>query len=81
MTEISGFIVRETDKAVAIVQLPLTANMRPLWVPRCKIYGTFKQYQYSPSIQLQGETIRRMGQQADLVVCSKWYNKLFGETV
>ena len=72
MTTISGFIVRETEKAVAFVQLPLTADMAPLWVPRKKIYGTFKQYGYAPSIQLKGEQIRRLGQQADLVVDTEW---------
>lgn len=60
MTTITGYIARETEKAIAIVQRPLTADMRPLWVPRAKIVSLTERDTLSASVQLAGESIRRL---------------------
>lgn len=58
-----GFMVRETEKAVAIVRCGdhAGAAVRALWVPRSKINSMVERDSYSPSIQLEGERVRRLG--------------------
>ncbi len=56
-----GYIVRETEAAVAFVRAPLTADMKPLWVPRKKILTTQEHDLPSASIGLAGESLRRVG--------------------
>lgn len=65
---LSGYIVRETEAAVAFVQLPLTLDMKPLWVPRRKIVAQRETDGYSASVQLKGEAIRRLGVPVDLEI-------------
>lgn len=60
MTTITGYIARETEKAVALVTLPLTADMIPLWVPRAKIVSLQERDALSATVQLAGENIRRL---------------------
>lgn len=57
---LSGFIARETEKAVAFVQRPLTGEMKPLWVPRKKIAQLLESDDLSASVQLAGEDVRRL---------------------
>jgi hypothetical protein len=56
-----GYIVRETEAAVAFVSAPLTAEMKPFWVPRKKIIKMTESDTPSLSIDIEGETYRRMG--------------------
>lgn len=54
-----GYIARETEKAVALVTLPLAQNHKPMWVPRKKIIAMEKTGDES-SVQLAGEGVRRI---------------------
>lgn len=63
-----GYIVRETEAAVAFVRAPLTAQMKPLWVPRKKIQQTEELDLASVSIDIAGESLRRMGTPVNLNV-------------
>jgi hypothetical protein len=65
---LNGYIARQTEAAVAFVQLPLTLGMKPLWIPRSKIISQQETDAYSPSIQLAGEAIRRLGVPVDLEI-------------
>jgi hypothetical protein len=65
---LSGYIVRETDAAVAFVALPIAGEHKPLWVPRSKIVALTETDGYSVSVQLVGEAIRRMGVPVDLEI-------------
>jgi hypothetical protein len=76
MVALFGYIVRETEAAVALVQLPLTLDMRPLWVPRKKIASIEEQDGYSPSVQLKGESIRRLGVPVELEICEEFGKKV-----
>jgi hypothetical protein len=73
---LSGFIVRETEAAVAFVSLPLQADMKPLWLPRKKIASMVEADGYSPSVQLKGEGIRRLGTPVDLEICEEFAKKV-----
>jgi len=57
---LSGFIARETEKAVALVQLPLIGEHKPLWIPRKKIASLTETDDLSSSVQLAGEDVRRL---------------------
>ena len=59
MTTITGYIARETEKAVALVMLPLAGEHAPLWVPRAKIVELVERDTMSANVQLKGEKIRR----------------------
>lgn len=63
-----GYIVRETEAAVAFVRAPLTAQMKPLWVPRKKIQQTEELDLASVSIDIAGESLRRMGTPVNLQI-------------
>jgi len=76
MTTVVGFIVRETEKAVAVVSLPLSLNMSPLWVPLSKIESLDENDGYSPSVQLKGENVRRMGVPVTMTVNQEWADKV-----
>jgi len=57
---LTGYIARETDNAVAYLSLPMSLDMKPLWIPRKKIVSNIERDGYSPSAQLAGEKVRRM---------------------
>lgn len=62
MTVLTGYVVRETEKAVAFVLLgEIAGEVKPLWVPHKKIDNCEELDSYSPSIQIAGESIRRFG--------------------
>lgn len=63
-----GYIVRETEAAVAFVRAPLTAQMKPLWVPRKKILDMTEHDLPSLSVDMAGESFRRMGTPVTLSV-------------
>lgn len=71
-----GYIVRETDAAVAFVRAPLTAQMKPLWVPRSKIESMQEHDLASVSVDMAGEKIRRMGTPVTLAIDSAFLAKV-----
>jgi|TARA_Y100000389_G_C17408072_1_gene489215 hypothetical protein len=73
-----GYIVRETEKAVAFVQEGKFAGVevKALWVPRSKINSMVERDSYSPSIQLAGEKIRRFGIPTDLEIDPAFLEKI-----
>lgn len=60
MTTLSGYIARETEKAVAFVQRPFNGPLKPLWIPRKKIASLTESDDLSSSVQLAGEDVRRL---------------------
>ena len=76
MKTLTGYIARETEKAVAFVQGPLTTDMKPLWIPRKKISNTVETDGYSPSIQLAGEGVRRLGTPVELTVDAEFMARI-----
>lgn len=56
-----GYIVRKTEFAVAFVRPPLSAGMKPLWVPESQIESKTEVDSLSVSIDVFGESLRRMG--------------------
>jgi hypothetical protein len=75
-TQMFGYIVRETEAAVAFVKAPLTAQMKPLWVPRKKI-AFFEELDLpSMSVDIAGESYRRMGTPVHIGVDSAFLAKV-----
>jgi hypothetical protein len=73
---LSGFIARETEAAVAFVQLPLIGEHSPMWIPRKKIVSSVERDEYAPSVQLKGESIRRLATPVNLEVDSVFLNRI-----
>ena len=73
---LSGFIARQTEAAVAFVQLPLDGEKKPLWIPRKKISSLVETDGYSPSVQLAGEGIRRLATPVVVEVDSAFLEKV-----
>lgn len=71
-----GYIVRETEAAVAFVKAPLTAEMKPLWVPRKKISAMQELDLLSVSIDMAGEKYRRMGRPVTIEVDTAFLEKV-----
>lgn len=71
-----GYIVRETEAAVAFVRAPLTAQMKPLWVPRKKIESMQELDLASTSIDIHGESLRRIGTPVNLSVDAAFLQKV-----
>ena len=71
-----GYIVRETEKAVAFVRAPLTAEMKPLWVPRSKILATEELDLLSTTIDIAGESLRRVGTPVNLEIDPSFLEKV-----
>lgn len=71
-----GYIVRETEAAVAFVRAPLTAGMKPLWVPRRKIEAMAEHDLPSASIDMAGESLRRMGTPVTLQIDATFLAKV-----
>ena len=59
MATLSAYIVRETEKAVALCKLPAAGIHKPMWVPKSKIVSMKETDEYSPCFELHGEKIRR----------------------
>lgn len=76
MTKLSGFIARETEKAVAFVTLPLRGEHKPLWIPKKKILERVDLDTGKHSIQLAGEGIRRLAAPVELTVDTSWIEKV-----
>jgi hypothetical protein len=75
-TTIETFIVRETEKAVAVVSTPVTGPKKPMWVPRAKISEIIETDGYSPSIQLAGEKVRRLAIPALVTINSSFLTEI-----
>jgi hypothetical protein len=71
-----GYIARETEAAVAFVRAPLTAEMKPLWVPRKKIIAMQELDLPSASIDMAGESLRRMGTPVNLEIDAAFLEKV-----
>ena len=71
-----GYVVRETEAAVAFVRAPLTAQMKPLWIPRSKIRAMQELDMFSMSIDLAGESFRRMGSPVNLEIDAAFLEKV-----
>lgn len=71
-----GYIVRETEKAVAFVRAPLTAQMKPLWVPKAKILAKKELDLLSTTIDIAGESMRRVGIPVNLEVDAAFLEKV-----
>ena len=71
-----GYIVRETEKSVAFVRAPLTAEMKPLWVPRSKILATEELDLLSTTIDIAGESLRRVGTPVNLEIDPSFLEKV-----
>jgi len=71
-----GYIVRETEAAVAFVRAPLTAQMKPLWVPRKKIASMQELDLLSVSVDMAGESFRRMGRPVTIEVDEAFLTKV-----
>lgn len=65
---LSGYIARETEKAVALVTLPLVGEHAPLWIPRSKIAALTELDAISASVQLKGEKIRRLATPVEIEI-------------
>ena len=65
---LTGYVARETEKALAIVQAPVAGEKKPLWVPRSKVASLIETDGYSPSIRLAGEKISRLGTPVELEI-------------
>lgn len=68
MTMITGYVARETEKAIALVMLPLAGEHAPLWVPRSKVVALNELDQVSASVQLKGENIRRLATPVEIEI-------------
>jgi len=71
-----GYIVRETEAAVAFVRTPITAQMKPFWVPRKKITEMTELDLPSLSIDIAGESLRRMGTPVNLDIDAAFLEKV-----
>lgn len=71
-----GYIVRETEKAVAFVRAPLTAQMKPLWVPRSKILASEELDLLSTTIDIAGESLRRVGTPVNIEIDPAFLEKV-----
>jgi hypothetical protein len=71
-----GYIVRETEAAVAFVRAPMTAQMKPFWVPRKKITSMTELDLPSLSIDIAGESFRRMGTPVNLDIDAAFLEKV-----
>jgi hypothetical protein len=71
-----GYIVRETEAAVAFVRAPLTAQMKPLWVPKSKIVAKEELDLLSTTIDIAGESLRRVGIPVNLNVDAAFLAKV-----
>ena len=71
-----GYITRETEAAVAFFKAPLTAQMKPLWIPRKKIASMQELDLLSVSIDIAGEKLRRMGRPVTIEVDAAFLEKV-----
>jgi hypothetical protein len=72
MATLFGYIARETEKAIAFVQAPVLAEVKPHWIPKSVIETREELELFSRSIQLKGEKIRRMGIPVNVTVSDEW---------
>lgn len=71
-----GYIVNETEAAVAFVRAPLTAQMKPLWVPRRKIESSQELDLPSLTVDIAGEKYRRMGTPVNMQIDAAFLAKV-----
>jgi hypothetical protein len=72
---LTGYIVRETEAAVAFVQ-QAGVDAAPLWLPRRKIVASKELDTLSAGVQLRGETAKRVGVPVELQVCEEFAKRV-----
>lgn len=75
---LTGFIARETEKAVAFVGYPVAGEHKPLWIPRKKISRLIETDALSASVQLAGESIRRLATPVEIDVDTAFMGRIAG---
>ena len=75
-TTLSGYIARETEKAVALVRLPLIGEHKPLWIPRSKVAAIVERDELSSSVQLAGEDVRRLAYPVEIEIDAEFAAKV-----
>ena len=76
MTTLTGYIARETEAAVAFVQRPFNGPLKPLWLPRKKIASLIESDDMSASVQLNGESVRRMAYPVTVEIDTEFAKKV-----
>lgn len=76
MTTITGYIVRETEKAVAFCATAKTE--KPLWIPRAKIEAIRERDELTARVRVAGETLARNGIPVDVDVDAAFLEKIQG---
>lgn len=76
MTTLNAYIVRETEKAIAVCRLPAAGVHKPLWVPKSKIVDMIETDEYSPIFELHGEKIRRQSIPVTLTIDAEFAKKV-----
>jgi hypothetical protein len=74
MTTLTGYIVRETEAAVAFVAAAKTS--KPLWIPRKKISSLTERDEVSVSVALAGERIKRLAIPVEVEVDAAWLERV-----
>lgn len=74
MTTLSGFVARETEAAVAFISMKNPG--KPLWIPRKKISRLTERDDFSKSVQLEGERIRRLAYPVEIEVDAVWMERV-----
>ena len=71
---LSGFIARETEKAVAFLATAKTE--KPLWIPRAKIAAMIESDARSASVHIAGEGIDRQGIPVEIEIDAAFAEKV-----
>jgi hypothetical protein len=71
---LSGFVARETEKAVAFCATAKTE--KPLWIPRAKIAAIVESDARSASVRLAGEGIARQAVPVSVEIDAEWFAKI-----
>ena len=71
---LSGFVARETEKAVAF--LATTKTEKPLWIPRAKIAAIVESDARSASVRLAGEGVMRQAVPVSVEIDAEWFAKI-----
>lgn len=80
MAKLVGFVVRETEAAVAFVAEgdAATVGVKPLWLPRKKILSGGESDAMGRQIAVAGETLPRVGVPVAYDVCDEFLAKVMG---
>ena len=75
--KLSGFIARETEKAIAFIGIDADhIDAKPFWIPRKKISSVIELDTPDVDIQLKGESISRLATPVSIEVDSAFAEKV-----